>query len=179
MVSAVDGNDGLDESIWQTICEAVSAVSRGDPAAAQAATDRFAIRVPFDSQPTLYLWWLLRYRVANVLGRRPTADDLHEISQTARSEVLRIVRDPRYVENTLLTVWKLASAEQEMESGRLLVGSVVALGVLLGDPDEDLEGARPHLAEWWRRNLEKVTADGFLDDRATPEARLTARWPKQ
>jgi hypothetical protein len=171
--------DGLDDDVWQTICDAVSAAHSGDPDATHAATDRFAARRPFDSQPNLYLTWLLRYRVADVLGHRPSAAELLSMAEAARSASARILRDPAYVDRTLLTVWKLASAEQELESGQLLVGLVAALGVLLTDPLRQLQEVRPQLADWFRRNLDKFTADGFLDDRSTPEARRVARWPSK
>lgn len=176
MASSHEG-DGLDQGVWQTICDAVRAIHRGDPTAAHAATDRFARRIPFDSQPGYYVWWLLRYRIADTLGHRPSADELHQIAETVRPKAALVIRDPACVENALLTVWKLASKEQAMADAQLLIGAIVALGVQLSDPHEQMEAARPHLADWWARNLDKFTAEGILDDRSTAEARLKARWP--
>lgn len=167
--------NGLDDGVWQLLCDAVAAVHNGDAAEAHAATDRIARRVPFNSEPALYMWWLLRYIVAEMVGHRPSAGELAQLAETVKPKAMRVIPDPAVVHNTLLTVWKLATEAQTMAEGRLLVGMIIALGVLLDEPGEQMEAARHHLANWWARSRDEYEARGFLDDRSTAEARRRAR----
>jgi hypothetical protein len=163
--------DGLDDAVWQILIKAVLAAHRGDAHAAQMATRRFATDLPIDGRPGTYIWWLLRYRVAQLLGRQPSPDDLHEIASRAHSRFAAVIRDASVLEDVLLTVWKLAPPEREVNSGRFLVAGTVALGVLLRDPAADLEAARPDLSAWWRENLDKFRSQGILDDRSNAAGR--------
>jgi hypothetical protein len=158
--------DGLDDHVWQILKEAVAAAHRGDVRAAHMATRRFGTDLPVDGRPGTYLWWLLRLRVAQLLGRRPTPDDLYQIAQGARERFAVVIRDAGVLEDVLLTVWHLAPPERKIKGGRFLVASTAALGILLDDPAVDLEAARPDLSAWWRKNLDKFRAQGILDDRS-------------
>ena len=166
-MSQVRDEDGLDTAKWQILCEGVVASHDGDAAAAHIATDRLAAQVPFDSQVSMYLWYLLRYRVADMLGRRPSAEDLREIAGRVYPRFSVVIRgDGSVLENVLRTVFKLASKDEEVTAGRFVVAGMAALGVLLNDPVADMEAMRPHMADWWRRNLEKFRSQGILDDRS-------------
>lgn len=161
------GGDGLDDAVWQILNEAVIAAHRGDVRAAHMATRRFDTDLPIDGRPGTYLWWLLRHRVAQLLGRRPSPDDLHEIAGGAQERFGVVIRDADVLEDVLLTVWKLAPPEREVKAGRFLVAGTAALGVLLDDPAVDLEAARPDLSAWWRKNLDKFRAQGILENRSS------------
>jgi hypothetical protein len=159
--------DELDATKWEILCEGVVASHDGDAAAAHAATRRLSAHVPFDSQISMYLWYLLRYRVAEMVGGRPSAEDLKDISAQAYPRFSVIIRgDDSVLEKVLRTVFKLASKDEELASGLFFVTGMAALGVLLNDPATEMEAMRPHLADWWRRNLEKFRAQGILDDRS-------------
>lgn len=159
--------DGLDETNWQILRDAVIAASRGDADAMAAATRRFDTDVPVDGRAGTYIWWLLRHRVAQLLGRRPGYGDISQIAGYAEARFGAVVRDADLLKNVLLTVWNLAAVpQQEVTGGQFLVAGVAALGVLLRDPAADLEAVRPDLAAWWRANIEKIRADGILEDRS-------------
>jgi len=151
--------------------QAVVAAHRGDGAAAHAATVRLANHVPYDGQVSTWIWWLLRHRVAQILGRRPGYGDISQISGYRESQFGLVVRDEELLKNILLTVWKLAAPQQEVTGGQFVVAGVAALGALLQDPATDLEAARADLAAWWRSNLEKFRAEGILEDRSRPDQR--------
>jgi hypothetical protein len=157
--------DGLDDGVWQILREAVVAVHSGNVRAAHSATNRFDTDVPVDGRAGTYIWWLLRYRVAQLLGRRPTADDLRDIAAQAQDTFGTLIRDASVLEDVLLTVWHLGPPEREVTAGRFLVAGVTALGVLLEHP-ADLEAVRPDLAAWWQENLAKFRAQAILEDRS-------------
>jgi hypothetical protein len=168
--SARPGNghsaDGLDDQVWQILRVAVIAAGRGDVPATHMATRRFDTDVPVDGRASTYIWWLLRYRVAQLVGRRPTAEDLQEIAARQLDKFGVLITDISVLEDVLLTVWHLAPPEREVKAGRFVVAGVAALGVLLDDPVADLEAVRLDLAAWWQKNLAKFRAQGILDDRS-------------
>jgi hypothetical protein len=78
---------------------------------------------------------------------------------------LQVVPDITLFQDVLLTVWNLNPREREVTGGQFLVAGVTALGVLLRQPEVDLETARPDLAAWWQANLEKFRTQGILTRR--------------
>jgi len=165
--SSNDQADVLDERKWQILSDGVRAAHDRQPDYAQVATRRLAAIVPFDGQVGTYIWWLLRYKAADVAGGRPTASELHAIAERFGPRFRALVRDEAgLLEDTLLAVFRLASKEQEVVAGRFLVAGIAALGVLMDDPAAELQAVRPHLAQWWARNLEKFQAEGILEDRS-------------
>jgi hypothetical protein len=162
--------DGLDDANWEILCDAIAAAHRGDTAAAHAATRRLDTDVPVDGQAGTYLWYLLRYRVTEIFGHRPTQEDLRELTAISYPKFSRVIRgDSRLLWNTLRTVFKLAPDEEKVTAGQLVVAGSVALGVLLDDPQAQMDAMRPHLADWWRRSLESFRAQGILEDRSGAE----------
>jgi hypothetical protein len=153
------GSDGLDVANWDLLHESVTAAHRGDPEAHVAALRRLEREVPVDAKAGIYLWYLLRYRIAALLGRRPTPHDLRELGGRIYPEFSKIIRcDQGQLEDMLLTAFEFASEDRKVKGGRAIVMGSAALGVLLEDPEAELAAMRPHLAEWWRRN-----ADEFRD----------------
>lgn len=171
MAVSGSGEDGIDDAVWQVLTEAVVAASRGNVRSTHLATRRFVTDLPVDGRPGTYLWWLLRYRVVRLLGRRPTPDDLHEIAGILEETFGLVIRDVSLLEDVLLTVWKLAPPERSVEAGRFIVAGIVALALLLDDPTVDLEAARPDLAAWWRKNVDKFRDQGILKDRSASARR--------
>lgn len=158
--------DGLDPANWEILCAAVIAAHNGDIAAARAVTRRLDTDVPVDGQAGTYLWYLLRYHVVEMLGRRPSAEDLRTISARFNFRFSSVIGSSEgLMENVLRTVFKLASSGEEVTAGSFIVAGTTALGVLLNDPVADMETMRPHLAVWWRRNLPKFRDQGILADR--------------
>jgi hypothetical protein len=152
-------DDGLDGLSWDVLCQSLAAAHRGDPDAHVAPLLRYEREVPHDTQAGIYLWYLLRYRVAELLGRRPSSEDLHALAERFYPAFAKLIRgDVRQLEDTLLTVFGLAPADRKVSGGMGVVMGSAALGVLLDDPEPDLAAMRPHLAEWQRAN-----ADEFRD----------------
>jgi hypothetical protein len=158
--------DALDETTWQILCAAAIAAHRGDVHASHMATRRFDIDVPVDGRAGTYIWWLLRYRLAQLLGRRPSRGDLTQIAGYTEARFGIVIQDASLLEDLLLTVWRLAPPGRQVTGGRFLIAGVAALGVLLNDPAADLEAVRPDLAAWWQKNLDKFRAQGSLEDRS-------------
>jgi hypothetical protein len=162
--------DALDERKWQILTDGVSAAREGQLDFAQVATRRLASQVPFDSQISAYIWWLLRYKAVDIAGGRPTESDLHAIAERFGPRFRALVRDDGdLLEDTLLTVFSLGSGEREVTAARFLVAGMAALGVLMDDPAAEMLALRPDLSRWWERNLEKIQALRFLENRSRPE----------
>ena len=161
-----DGWDEFDNAVWQIVRDAVIAAHEGDVRAAHLATRRLDTDVPVDGRPGTYLWWLLRHRVAQLLSRRPSPDDLHEIATRHMDAFGVVVRDTSVFEDVLLTVWKLAPPEREVTAGRFIVAAVTALGILRDEPASDLDAVRPDLIAWWEKNLANFRRQGILEDRS-------------
>jgi hypothetical protein len=163
------GEDGLDNTKWRLLNEAINAAHNGDADGARAIVLRLASTVPYDGQAGMYLWYMLRYRIADILGRRPSPEDIRQIAAGVNPKFALVMRgDPDLLENTLRTAFRLADNQTEVTAGRFIVASVAALGVLLEDPSMDLQVIRPHLARWWRSNLDKFRSRGVLLDRSIP-----------
>jgi hypothetical protein len=150
--------DGLDQDVWQMIYDILVAAHQGDAGAFIHATERLTQTLPLEGQRLAgaYFLYLLQYRVIDILGRRPTREDLRELAGRASPKYARLLRvEASLFEDTLLTTFKLASPKTEVKSGRFAVSSSATLGVLLDNPQVNLKVMRPHLAEWWCRNAEK------------------------
>jgi hypothetical protein len=151
--------DGLDGLSWDVLYQSVAAAHRGDDEAHVAPLLRYEREVPHDGRAGLYLWYLLRYRVAELLGRRPGQEDLHALAGCIYPAFAKLIRGDRsQLEDTLLTVFGLAAEDRKVSGGRGVVMGSAALGVLLDDPESELAAMRPHLAQWRRAN-----ADEFRD----------------
>jgi hypothetical protein len=158
-------DDGLDPVRWQILCDMISAGSRGDKKAGHAATTRLASVVPENGVAATYLLYLMRHRGFELIGREPTAADLHDLAGNIYVRFARGGRaDPRLLENTLKTFFDVAEQGEEVAGGMLVVAGAAALGAMLDDPVRQLEEMRPYLANWWRRNLEEIGAQGLLDE---------------
>jgi hypothetical protein len=118
---------------------------------------RYERDAPADAKAGVYLWFLLRYRVAELLGRRPSPEDLHALAVRFGPEFAKLIRgDQSRLEDTLLTVFELAADGRKVTGGDAVVMGSAALGVLLDDdPEAQLTAMRPDLADWWRRNADK------------------------
>jgi hypothetical protein len=154
--SHVTTGDGLDATNWELLQQSVTAAHQGNAEAHIAALRRLEREVPVDATVGVYLWYLLRYQVAELLGRRPAEKDLHDLAEHFYSEFAKLIRGDRsQLENMLLTVFEFAPENKQVKGGRAVVLGSAALGVLLDDPETELAAMRPHLEEWWRHNVEE------------------------
>lgn len=148
--------DGLDTLNWELLRQSVTAAHQGDADAHVAALHRLEEEAPIDAKVGAYLWFLLRYRVADLLGRRPEERDLRELAMRFYPKFSKLIRgDQRQLEDTLLTVFEFAPEDRKVKGGRAVVMGSAALGVLLDNPEADLIAMRPHLAKWWQRNVDE------------------------
>ena len=161
-VSAGDGLDGLS---WEVLCQSLAAAHRGDAQAHVAPLLGYEREVPHDVRAGLYLWYLLRYRVIEVLGRKPTPEDLHSLAERSYPTFAKLIRgDESQLEDTLLTVFGFAPEERKVSGGRAVVLGSAALGILLEDPETELAAMRPHLARWQHANADKFGGPDRGDD---------------
>jgi len=151
-------SDGLDRGVWLAIYDILVAAHKEDPDTFIQATERLTKTLSLKMQRLVgaYLFYLLKYRVIDILGRKPTREDLHELAGLASLKYARLLQvEDSLLEETLLTTFKLVPPETEVKGGRFAVSSSATLGILLDDPQADLEVMRPHLAKWWNRNAKK------------------------
>lgn len=86
------------------------------------------VKSPMTPGPA-YLWYLLRYRVAELQDRRPGPEDLHPLAERVYPAFARLTRgDVRQLENTLLTVFGFASEDRRVIGGIGVVMGSAALG---------------------------------------------------
>jgi hypothetical protein len=153
--------------VSRRLLEIVSAANRGDARAHFLELVTWARDVPLPSQQRAggYLLYPLWRRVKVFLGRRPSPEDLHELTGTTYPRFSEIVRaNEVQLEETFRRVFEFPPRLAAPTPGEFAVFSSVALGVLLASPQEELEAMRPGPASWLRRNQEQFRAEGLLDD---------------
>jgi hypothetical protein len=154
--------DALDVAAWGALRTAILAANKGD-AQAHAAVFR---RWPGDAaaegrRASLYLWYLLRYRIAEVVGGRPSPEDLRDLAVRAYPRfALLIRRDVEQLEATFRTVCESAESQDHLKGGLFLILGTAALGSLLNDADNELSIMRTNMADWWHRKAGEFHARG-------------------
>lgn len=160
--AADQAGDALDAAAWDALHTAILAASKGD---ADAHAEVFR-RWPGDSaaegrRASLYLWYLLRYRIADVIGRRPSPEDLRALAvSTYPRFALLIRRDVGQLEATFRTVFESAESSDHLKGGMFLILGTAALGSLLDDAASELGVMRTNLSDWWRRKAAEFHARG-------------------
>lgn len=147
-------NDPLGDQAWRALSTAIIAASQLN------ANDHANLfrRWPGEAsdegrRACLYLWYLLRYRVAEILGRLPTPEDLRNLAVQLHPQFARLIRgDESRLEATLRTLFETTTAEDHVRGGMFLILGTALLGVLLDDAEPQLAAMRPHLDDWWQRN---------------------------
>lgn len=125
---------GLDARAWAVVCESATAAHHGDAGAHIAPLLRYEQEAPLDMMAGAYLRYLLRCRVAELVGGRPGVEDLQALAGRHYPAFSRLIRGAeRQLADTLLTVFDLPHT-----TGRC--------------PEAELTAMRPHLAAWWARN---------------------------
>jgi hypothetical protein len=166
--AAAAHNDGVNDDAWRRLSQIVIAANRGDADAHALAIMRWPAEVPLAVQQRVgvYLLYLLYRQVKVILGRQPTAEDLHELTGDIYPKFSEILSkaDEILLEETLRRVFELPPLRAPLKPGDFGVFSSVALGVLMTNPEVDLETMLPGLASWLHRNQEKFRAEGLLDD---------------
>lgn len=146
----------LDEEVWQRLAAGLVAANRGDGRRFSRLLRRFDSGLPAQrrDESSNYLVFLLRYRVAEISGHRPTAEDLHDLAVQTHPRYAKVINAPvSMLEDTLRAVFMMPPTGPQESGARLFVSAVAAAGVLFNNPSVDLAVVRPHLAEWRSRNL--------------------------
>jgi len=103
---------------------------------------------------------MLRCRIADSLGGRPTEQGLANLAGNRHPQYARILRgDVSELEHVLRTAWDMISADRRVTGGRFVVLAIVTLGILLDAPRAQLEMIKPHLASWWQRRGHDLVRD--------------------
>lgn len=107
--------DALDRAAWESLSGVILAASHGDANAhAEVFRRRPGQATAEGRRASLYLWYLLRYRVAEVLGRRPSPEDLGDLAaRTYPRFALLIRQDVGQLEATFQTVFESSSARYQ------------------------------------------------------------------
>ena len=147
--------DGIDEDAWQCLTLAVVAANRADLNGMAMHLHGFKSLADDQAHDAgRYLWYLLRYRVVQLLRRRPTAEDLHELASRTYPRYRQVVRESVItLEDTLRFFFRLPPVGSQLPGGRLFASATTILGVLLDDPSADLVAIRPALAKWRSRDV--------------------------
>jgi hypothetical protein len=133
----------------------MTAANRGDGNTFLKLLQRFdsGLSAQRRDEASAYLAYLLRYRLAEILTRRPTAEDLHDLAVQAHPRYAQVVTEPAgTLEDTLRAVYKMPPTGLQQSGARLFVSGAAAAGVLFDEPSADLAAIRPHLAEWRSRS---------------------------
>jgi CheY-like chemotaxis protein len=102
------------------------------------------------------------YRITDTLRRRPTEKDLHEIALSAYPRSRQVVTaDETLLEDVLRKVFEFPQLKTQIQAGQLAVLGSAVLGVLMDHPAADMEAARPHLIQWWQRNVQRFREQGL------------------
>lgn len=149
----------LDEEVWRRLGTIFAAGYRGDPEAFAGLWLSLEREVT-DHQRGLagvYVWYMLEYRVHDLLQRRPTPEDLHEIASRGSPKFAELIKkDEASLEDTLRTVFRFSSANKQVAGGQFFVAGSAAVSVLLDDPDSELSAMRAPLARWYARHAAKL-----------------------
>jgi hypothetical protein len=155
-----DSPADLDPVQWESLVTLVEVAHARDGDSFATALRSFDRKYPLDGRLGAYLWYLVRYAVAQRLGRRPTEEDVDDLASSLRPFYSGLLTDDSIIAEVLAGVFEF----QPMKSpsgGRLVLGGTAALAGLLEHPRAALEEMRPHLAKWWSSN----------------EAELAVLWP--
>jgi hypothetical protein len=162
--SEAQAGDGLDEEIWRRLEAIVGAGLAGDADEFADLWQRLEREVT-DHQRGLagiYVWYIVEYRVHEILQRRPTPQDLQQLAGTANSRFATLIRQTEAsLEDTLCTVFKFASGDRQVTGGRLLVAGSAAISVLFNDTAA-LQKVRAPLARWYAAHAAKFRELGSM-----------------
>jgi hypothetical protein len=164
--------DGLDNEVWRRLGAIIRAADIGD-------ADEFAglwqslERELTDHQRGLagvYVFYIVEYRVHDILQRRPGPADLHDLAVRASTRFERIIRPTEAsLYDTLCTVFKFAPADRQVTGGRLLVVGSAAFAALTDGPSSELQAIRLPLARWYAAHAQKFRELGSMaPPRAAP-----------
>jgi len=165
----------INEAKWAGLCDIVIAASRQDANAARAAIHRLADLMPNDPpdwEAGVYLLKILQYRVVEILGQWPSADDLHTLAARFNPKFRRLIaKEDTLLEDTLRSVCGMTPIVREVIGATRMACGSAALGVMLNRPRKQLASMKPFVSEWVAANFDEMRADGSIPaDARLPDA---------
>jgi hypothetical protein len=159
--AAADGDkpaaDGLDDDMWHRVVDLVLAASKGNPRRFTALAQWGNVPLGRQHRGALYVRYMLRYRLAEIVGHRPIGEDMHELAETAYPRYARVLnRDRDFLEDTLREIYDIETLGASIDPAPLVLSSAVALAVLLDRPEHQMAAMRPALAKWYAENYESL-----------------------
>jgi hypothetical protein len=151
----VQSGGALDEEVWRRLAAIVAAGNQGDADELSGLWQTLEREVSDDQRGLagVYVWYLVQYQVIDVLGRKPTVEDLHELAVSIHPKFSKLIRwDIERLEDMLCTIFELAPPGRQVTGGQLVVSASAVVSVLVDDPISQLAIIRPPLARWSARN---------------------------
>jgi len=140
----------VDDARWLLLREAVVAVHCDDRAALHSAVSRLTEHRPGDDRPRIWIEWLARRRVEQLIGRHATRGDLSQVAGYLEDRFRHLIKDIGIFETFQIMCNTAPRPKIEIAGFELLTAEVAALGVLSGNPESELDQARPDLEAWCR-----------------------------
>jgi hypothetical protein len=162
-------DDGVNQEAWLRLCQAVTAAHRGDGRTFTRALMRWRDEVPLPIQQRsgAYLLYLMWRHLASRYGRKPTSEDLHELAVSCYPRFRKLLKaSEAQLEAVLRRALSYPPSGTRLTPAEFTVFGCVALGLLLADPQQELDLMRPGMASWWQRNKDHFRAEGLLDERS-------------
>jgi hypothetical protein len=145
----------------------LSAVYRRDKEGIVGEVDTWPTELPLAGQQrsSMYLWFLLNYRIQEILQRRPSPSDLHDLALATVSKVRDILIriDESKLEEVYRVVFEITPVGSGLDPGEFSAVGLVALGVLLTEPTEQLAAMRREMTDWWSRNYRRFQKLGLVE----------------
>jgi hypothetical protein len=107
---------------------------------------------------------MLRYAIADYLGRKPTERDLERLARRGYPRFAKVAEGSQSVlQDELRTAFNMAPEGRLISGGRFAILGIMALGIFLDDPERQLAEMKPHLADWWQRKGSRMVREGLQE----------------
>jgi hypothetical protein len=160
-------HDGINEEAWLRLCEAVIAAHRFDGLGHAQALLRWRreVALPIQQRAGAYLLYLLWRHIKTLLGRKPSPEDLRELAISIYPRFRDQLRGSEIqLDAVLRRAFGYTLPAAQVTPGEFMVFGSVALGLLLAEPQRELDLMRPGMASWWHKNKDRFREEGLLDD---------------
>jgi hypothetical protein len=156
------GGDELDKHAWRLACAIATAASQVDPDGFYRALGSVQKILP-DGSPRArwlfyYEWWMLRYKLFETLGVEPTNEAVHGLAESCYPRYAQLLTSgQRRLESAFRASLEMEPIEEDkMLPGEFAVVGGAALGLLLREPQPELDSMRPILAGYVAKYEQKI-----------------------
>jgi hypothetical protein len=145
--------------VWSRLGHAITLAHGGHAEVFVPEAMSWADEMPLVAQQRagLYVYALLNFQIQQILRRKPTAPDLQILARQIERPFTRILdrASSRQIEETPRRAFEMRPLDRQPAGGEFLLFGITVLGILLDDPNEQLQRIRPHIAEWWPRSQDR------------------------